>query len=89
MLAPSALTQGPYATCFIQHKDNLLDWDSLIDCPGAQSQKKGQESHGEAKTKTRKPPLVVLTSVVSLGFLLSLGALAVQGLGRHVDARAL
>ena len=33
----------------LQHKDSLMDWDSLMDCQGAQSQKEGQEDQGKAK----------------------------------------
>ena len=33
-----------------------MDWDSLIDCPGAQSQKEGQEGQGTLKLLAGVPP---------------------------------
>ena len=34
---------------WLQHKDSLMDWNSLMDCQGAQSQKEGQEDQEEVK----------------------------------------
>ena len=40
----------------LQHKDSLVDWDSVMDCQGTQSQKEGQEDKGTLKQRGVVPP---------------------------------
>ena len=36
-----------------------MDWDSLMDCHGAQSQQEGQEDQGEIEERGGDPPAVL------------------------------
>ena len=55
-----------------------MDWGSLMDCQGAQSQKEGQEDHGTLKQLGGVPPLALFLPLVLLAFLLALGSLAIH-----------
>ena len=45
-----------------------MDWDSLMDCRGAQSQKDGQEDQGTLKQLGGVPILALYLSLVLLTF---------------------
>ena len=44
-------------TARLKHKDSLIDWDSLMDCQGAQSQKEGKEDQEGVKELGGLPQL--------------------------------
>ena len=50
-LAKALWPSGRGAKCF-----SLMDWDSLMDWQGAQSQKEGNDDRGKGKGARRDPP---------------------------------
>ena len=54
-----------------------MDWDSLMDCQGAQSQKEGQRDQGGGTKLGGFSPQLFSGPLVLLAFLVGLGSLAI------------